>query len=110
MSLEEVIRENTAALNRLVSALGAMPSPTAGSPAQSEPAPGKEVVDEKPEEAPTLTYEADVRAPFLTLLNSNRAAAMKVLEDLGVKNLKGFEDQPETFADLAARINGAQNG
>jgi hypothetical protein len=68
---------------------------------------------EKPKDEPTevkLSYEDDVREPFLALLNSKRDVALKLLADLGVANLKGFEGKPEAYADLAGKIKEAANG
>ena len=108
MSLEESIKENTTAVKLLCTLIAALPvgvnvpAPQAGQQAQQSIA--------KPDEDKPLSYDEDVRKPFLALLNSNRPGAMKVLADLGVANLKGFEGQTETYADLVRRIKEAQNG
>jgi len=113
MSLEDSINKNTEALNRLVSVLAAMPVSAAsvGAPAPLTEAPKEEAA--KPDEAQPeaqLSYDNDVRKPFLALLNSNRAAAMKVLADLGVPNLKGYEGKTESYAEVAQKIKEAANG
>lgn len=100
MSLEEALKENTEALNRLSDLL----SHTIQLPAQ-----GSGIMGTANTVAPALTYEADVRKPFLKLLNSKREAAMKLLADLGVQNLKGFESRPELFTELSQKIQAAQN-
>jgi len=127
MSLEDAIKENTAAVRELILALragtpaskgdikavaeapygAAEVKKSTGSAKESE---GSAASSDTGESTQELNYAEDVRKPFLALLNSKRDAAMKVLADLGVANLKGFEDKPETFADLANRIKEAQNG
>jgi hypothetical protein len=110
MSLEDVIKENTAVLKSLVELLSKHTAGLAtGAPVPLTEAPKAE----KPKDEPTevkLSYEDDVRKPFLALLNSKRDVALKLLADLGVANLKGFEGKPETYADLAGKIKEAANG
>jgi len=112
MSIEEVIKENTAALKSLIELLkvhnlglatGAPVQPTETSKGQVDP-------PKLPESEPKLSYNDDVRKPFLALMNSKRDVAMKLLADLGVTTLKGFEGKPETYAGLISKIKEAQNG
>jgi hypothetical protein len=115
MSLEDAIKENTAVLKSLVELLKVHNLGLAtGAPVPLTEAPKAEKPKaEKPEDEPTevkLSYEDDVRTPFLALLNSKRDVALKLLADLGVANLKGFEGKPETYADLAGKIKEAANG
>ena len=108
MSLEDSINKNTEAMNRLISALAAMPvsANTVGAPALLTEAPKG---DAQPDEV-HLSYNDSVRKPFLALMSSNRAAAMKLLADLGVPNLKGYEKNPESYAEVAQKIKEAANG
>jgi hypothetical protein len=107
MSLEEAIKANTAAIRELIAAYqGALPERITGA-ASAQAGSASEAKPEGNE--PELSYEDSVRKPFLALLNSNRDVAMKLLADLGVPNLKGFENQPEKFAELSQKIQEAQN-
>lgn len=102
MSLEQAIKENTAAVHALIAALKAQGNqcaanvPVGAQPAQS---PNESAAETKVEEP--LKYEA-IQKPFLKLVNKDRPAALELLEQLGVKKLDGVK--PEQYAEVLALI------
>lgn len=124
MSLEEALKQNTEAINKLIAAIAAFPVPSAGAggatavqeakkPEGGKPSTGSakesegSAVPKDTGEWVQLEYKRDIREPFLHLLNTNRDKAMALLAELGVANLKGYESHPEKYAFLAAKIEEA---
>lgn len=127
MSLEQALVENTAAINKLIEVMQAQGTTGASvaSKAKAE-TPKAETVrvvlsgKDQNGESKTETFEvakaetsaalvyADIRKPFLALVESDEKAALGILSDLGIKSLKAIEDKPDQFADALARVQKAQ--
>lgn len=99
MSLEQAVLANTAAIEKLISVFqGAATTMAAPQAAEADKPAGKPkkssvpaVKAEEPK-APELTY-ADIKAPFLDLVNDDKAKAIALLQSFNAKTLQDVKKE-----------------